>query len=280
MILWNCRRTIARLTSLLCLIGALCWAAFPILFLGLSSFKLPKDIFAYPPRLAFTPVLINYLNLIELHREFFRALANSAIIAVLATVVALGISIPAGYVFSRYRSRFLSLAAFFTVAVRMLPPMIISVPLFPILHIVGFFDRHITLVILYATFFVSLTTWIMKAFIDTIPIELEEAAWLDGCTRVKAITKIVLPLTLPGVMTASIFVLTYCWNEFFFAFLFTGTRSRTAPIIINELMGGFFGAEWGMVFAACTLQLFPVLLFVLFGHRMLITGMTIGALKG
>jgi len=240
---------------------------------------MPKDIFVFPPRFVFLPTAINYHNLFTKHPQFLAGLMNSSVITLLATLIALAVSIPAGYVFSRYRSRALRLSAFFTVAIRMLPPIVITIPLFPLFHSLGLFDQHITLAILYATFFVSLLSWIMKAFIDTIPKEIEEAALVDGCTKFQVLTKIMLPLATPGIFTASVFVITFSWNEFLFAFLFTGTKSRTAPIVISELMGGFYGVEWGMVFAASVVQLIPILIFTWATSRLVQRGLTIGALK-
>jgi multiple sugar transport system permease protein len=259
--------------------GALAWAVFPIAFLVLSSLKMPRDIFASPPRILVVPTLVNYHNLFGEHPELLTAFINSGVITALATLVALAVSFPAGYVFSRYQSKLLRWTAFFTVAIRMLPPIIITIPLFPLFHALGLFDLHATVAILYAAFFASLLTWIMKAFIDTVPREIEEAAVIDGATKFQVLTKIVLPLSKLGIFTGSVFVIIFSWNEFLFALLFTGTNSRTAPIVLSELLGGAYGAEWGMVFAASVVQLIPILLFTWATSGLLQRGLTLGAVK-
>ncbi|MEM3658326.1 MAG: carbohydrate ABC transporter permease [Candidatus Hadarchaeum sp.] len=261
------------------LLIALSWALFPILFVVISSFKEPKYIFAWPYSLLSFLTSINYHNLFTLHADFLQALANSFLIMLVATSFTLTISFLAGYTFSRYRTRTLGLIAFFAIAIRMLPPIIISIPFYPLFHRFRLFDKHITLAILYATFQISLTSWIMKAFIDTIPVELEEAAVVDGCTKVQVLTKIIFPLARPGLFTIAVLTIIFCWNEFLFAFLFSGPNSRTAPVFISELMGGWYGAEWGMVFAASTIQLLPILLFVWATSGVVRRGLALGAVK-
>jgi multiple sugar transport system permease protein len=136
------------------------------------------------------------------------------------------------------------------------------------------------LILLYATFFVSLGTMIMKTFIDQIPRELDEAAVVDGASAWQTVTRVVLPLAAQGMIAAGVFVFVYAWNEFLFAFIFTTTRAKTAPLVISEMTGAVDGVEWGVLFAATTLQLAPIVLFVIIAQRYLIAGLTAGATKG
>jgi len=251
------------------------WAVFPIYFIVSSAFMTPAKMFSWPPTFVFSPTLTNFVNLWERWPGFFSGMENSLIITVGSVVLAIALSVPAAYAFSRFRGRFLSLGAFWTIVVRMFPPIIITIPLYPALFVTGMFDQHITLVLLYVTFFVSLMTWIMKASIDATPVEIEEAAMLDGCGRMRILVWVVLPLIGPGVLAASVFLVNFAWNEYLFAHLFAGSASRTAPVVISEMMGGVTGAEWGSTFAASTLQLIPVLLFVWIFQKALLRGLNL-----
>jgi multiple sugar transport system permease protein len=166
------------------------------------------------------------------------------------------------------------------ILVRMLPPIVITLPLFPIVNRLGLNDTHLVLIVLYASFFVSLNTWIMKAFIDQIPKELDESARIDGARVTGILRHVILPLAAPGMIAAATFVIVFAWNEFLFAFIFTTTAAKTAPLILWEMLGALDGVEWGVLFAAATLQLAPVLVFVIAVQKLVVAGMTAGSLKG
>ena len=133
---------------------------------------------------------------------------------------------------------------------------------------------------LYSTFFVSLGTWIMKAFIEQIPRELEEAAIVDGANLFQTLVRVILPLAAQGIVASSIFVLVFSWNEFIFALIFTTRHAKTAPLIIAEMLSTADGVEWGILFAAATIQLVPVLVFVIAVQRYVVAGLQAGAVKG
>ena len=256
------------------------WSLIPIAMIVMSSFKADRDIFAVPQRLLFTPTFVNYEMLVTRWGDFFRALGNSLIITSGATVLAIAASTLAGYAYSRYRGRTLAFSAFFLIFIRLIPPIVITLPLFPVVNALGLSDTHLVLIILYATFFVSLGTLVMRTFIDQIPRELDEAASVDGASKWQIIRKIVLPLSAQGMVAVAVFVIVFAWNEFLFAFIFTATRAKTAPLVISEMIGAVEGVEWGVLFAASTVQLIPVLLFVVFAQKHLIAGLTAGATKG
>ena len=256
------------------------WSLVPIAMIVMSSFKADRDIFAVPQRLLFSPTFANYEMLVVRWGDFFRALFNSLIITAGATVLAIAVSTLAGYAYSRYRGRALAFSAFFLIFIRLIPPIVITLPLFPVVNALGLNDTHLVLIVLYATFFVSLGTLVMRTFIDQIPRELDEAASVDGATQAQIILKIVLPLSAQGMVAVAVFVIVFAWNEFLFAFIFTATRAKTAPLVISEMIGAVEGVEWGVLFAASTVQLLPVLLFVVIAQRHLIAGLTAGATKG
>jgi len=259
---------------------AIIWSFFPIFYVISSSFKPPTAIFTYPPTIVSAFTMENYKRLICEWPEFFHALGNSAMITLFTICLTLSVTLPAGYAYSRFKGRGLKLSSFFLIAIRMFPPIIITIPLFPVLCSLNLIDKHITLIILYTTFMVSLITWILKSFIDTVPIELEEAALIDGCNRFQAFVKVTLPVLAPILIASAIIVAAYTWNEFLFAFIFTRTNARTAPMILNEMLGSFLGPDWGALFSATTFQLVPILIFVWIIQRYLVKGMTMGAIKG
>jgi multiple sugar transport system permease protein len=186
----------------------------------------------------------------------------------------------AGWVLSRYRSRALTTSAFAMIGLRMLPPIVITLPLFPVANWLGLNDTHILLILLYATFFVSLGTWIMKAFFDQVPRELEEAAANDGASLWQTLRHVSMPLGVPGMIAAAVFVFVFSWNEYLFAFIFTTSSAKTAPVALSEMMGATTGIDWGVVFAAASVQLVPIIIFVIVVQRYLIAGLTAGSIKG
>jgi multiple sugar transport system permease protein len=256
------------------------WSGFPILLVILSSFKDPQTIFDYPPKFFFRPTIKNYFELAKDWPEYFLTLLNSLIVTLGAVVLTMVLCFFAGYAYSRFRSRTLTMSAFFMLIVRMLPPIVITIPLYPVLSYLGLFDKHITLIVLYAVFFLSLGTFLMKAFIDQLPVELDESAFMDGASRMQVLLRIILPLSLHGLMATATFVMIFAWKEYMYALLFTTTKAKTAPLIIAEMLGSVVGVSWGPVFAAATLQLVPILLYVLLVQRLLVEGMLVGSVKG
>ena len=273
------RRLLAHALRLALVALAVAWSAIPIALVVLSSFKQPSQIFEVPPSLLFTPTLDNYRTLWSERPEFFRALGNSLAITLGALAVTLVASTLAGYVYARFRSRFLSGSAFGLLAVRMLPPIIVTIPLFPVVNALRMNDTHVLLILLYAAFYVSLGTWIMRSFVAQLPIELEEAAAVDGATLLQILTRVILPLVVPGLIAVAIFVVVFAWNEYVFALIFTTRHAKTAPVIIGEMLGTVEGVQWGVIFAAATVQLVPVLVLVIALQRYLVAGLTAGAVK-
>ena len=258
----------------------LLWSLFPIAFIVLSSFKPGRDIFAMPPRWVFTPTLAHYATLWRQWGVFFQGLLNSTVITAGATVLAVLASTGAGYVYSRHTSRLLDGSVLFLIVVRLIPPIVVTLPLFPIANALGLNDTHGLLVVLYATFFVSLGTILMRTFIDQVPRELDEAATVDGARGLTTLARIIVPLAMPGILAVAVFVVVFSWNEFLFAFIFTGTRTKTTPLVISEMIGSIDGVDWGVLFAASAVQLAPVLLFVVFMNRYLVAGLIAGSTKG
>lgn len=256
------------------------WSLLPVAFIVSASFKRQADIFVFPPRVWFAPTLDNYRTLFGQWGNFFQTMGNSLIVAVGATLLAAVVSFLAGFVYSRYASAWLARSAIYMIAIRLLPPIVVTLPLFPAVDRLGLSDTHAVLILLYATFWVSLYTMIVKTFIDEIPVELDEAAQVDGATRWQLLWKVILPLCAQGMVAGAIFVFIYSWNEFLFALIFTTQNAKTTPLLISEMMGAVDGAEWGVLFAGVTVQLLPVVALVALAQKHIVAGLTAGSVKG
>ena len=274
------RIIINKIIKYIFLTAILIWSGLPIFLVIISSFKDPRFIFEFPPRFIFSPTINNYLDLLNYWPEFFKSLFNSLLITFNATLLTVTISFFAGYAYSRFISKWITISAFLLLVIRMFPPIIITIPLYPVIRLLNLFDSHIILIILYAAFFVSLGTWLMKSFIDQIPKELEEAALIDGASTLQILRKIILPLSTHGMMATSTFIIIFAWKEYLFAMLFTTSRAKTAPLIIAEMLGSVTGVLWGPLFAAATIQLIPILVYIYFIQNIIVEGATIGSLKG
>lgn len=256
------------------------WAAFPILFMVASSFKPAAEIWAYPPRLLGSVTLNNYAEIPRLAPTFFRDLWNSALVTAFGVVLTLLIALCAAFVFSRMKMGWLRVPALLLITVRMFPPIIVIIPLFPLLMTLGLLDTLTPLVLAGTAFGISIATLLLKAFIDDVPAELEEAALIDGCNKFQAFCMITLPLIAPGLAAVVVFIAVGLWNEYLFALVFTSTEARTAPVTIAVAMGNIDGVRWGMLLAMSTIQLLPILALVMLVHRNLVQMNMGGAVKG
>lgn len=273
------RPAVAALKGL-AVLAVVVWSLAPIALIVSSSLKPGRDIFAVPPTLLFQPTLEHYAALWRLWPAFFAALGNSLAVTALATVIAVFSSLLAGYTYSRFASRWMGASALLLIVVRLVPPIVTTLPLFPVANALGVQDTHLLLAVLYATFFVSLGSLVMRSFVDQVPREMDEAAAIDGAGRFATLFRVIMPIVAPGMMAVAVFVAVYAWNEFLFAFIFTSTRAKTAPLVLAEIVGNFDGVEWGVLFAAATVQLLPVLGFVWATQRYLVAGLSAGATKG
>lgn len=259
---------------------AILWSCGPVYLIVASSFKEPSHIFEVPPSLVFHPILDNYRLLFTNWPQFVHGLINSLIITVGATLLTIVISSLAGYALARYSSKGLAASAFYLLLVRMFPPIVLTLPLFVFANQFGLNDTHILLIVLYSAFFVSLASWIMKSFVEKIPMELEESAAIDGASLLRVLRSIILPLSANGIVASSVFIFVYSWNEYLYALIFTTRNARTAPLVLSEILGPVEGVQWGVLFAAVTVQLIPILIFVISVQRFIMAGLTAGSVKG
>ncbi len=212
--------------------------------------------------------------------KYFHQLLNSIIIGFGSTVLAIGLGTLSAYAFSRFKVVGKEDLLFFILSTRMLPPVVVVIPIYLMYSALGLRDTHLGLILLYTTFNVSFAVWLMKGFIDEIPGEYEDAALVDGYTRFQTFIKVVLPQSVTGIAATAVFCLITAWNEFAFALVLTevGGKAVTAPPSITSAIGSS-GVDWGKIAAATFVFLLPVAIFTFLMRGHLLRGVTFGAVK-
>ncbi len=212
--------------------------------------------------------------------KYFYQLLNSIIIGGGSTILAVGLGILAAYAFSRFDVAGKDDLLFFILSTRMLPPVVVVIPIYLMYSALGLRDTHFGLILLYTTFNVSFAVWLMKGFIDEIPKEYEDAALVDGYSRFQTFVKVILPQAVTGIAATAVFCLITAWNEFAFALVLTevGGRAVTAPPSITSATGSA-GMDWGKIAAATFVFLIPVAVFTFLMRGHLLRGVTFGAVK-
>ena len=203
---------------------------------------------------------------------------NSVIIGFGSTFLSVLLGTLAGYAFSRFKVPIKDDLLFFILSTRMMPPIAVAIPIFLMFRQLGLSDSHLGMILLYTAVNLSLSVWLLKGFIDEIPVEYEEAAMIDGYTRFQAFYKVVLPQAATGIASTAIFCLIFAWNEYAFAVLLTSSEAQTAPPFIPTIIG-VGGQDWPAVAAGATLFLLPVMIFTIQLRKHLLRGITFGAVR-
>jgi len=203
---------------------------------------------------------------------------NSLIVAIVSTLIAVGMGTLTAYGFSRFKIAGKDDWLFFILSTRMLPPVVVAIPMFLMYRVFGMTDTHIGLIILYTAFNLSFSVWLMKGFMDEIPREYEESALIDGYSRMQAFFKIVLPEAVTGIAATSVFCFIIAWNEYAFALMMTNRRAQTAPPFIPSQVGSGL-IDWTTIAAGTVLFLIPVAIFTFVLRNHLLRGVTFGAIR-
>jgi multiple sugar transport system permease protein len=265
----------AGLAFLLLVLGVLYLS--PLLWMVLTSFKNRVDIFSSTPRLTFAPTLDNYREAFQ-ENGFTTNLLNSGVVALLTTGIALLVGVPAAYQLSRSKSKLGGIYLLGLLAARLLPAMVLSVPLFVLATKLGLSGNYVAVVAAHLTFSIPFTVWMMRSFFLSIPPSLDEAALLDGCGEFGVFFRVVLPLTKGGIAATTVFCLINSWNEFLFALVLTGRDTATLPVAVPTLLTPI-GTFWGQIAAVGTVTVLPIALFAFLVQKYIIAGMTGGALS-
>jgi multiple sugar transport system permease protein len=250
---------------------------FPLFWLFLTAIKSRLDAFAMPPVWIFEPTIGNFVSVLT-KSEFIESYINSLLVVIGTTFFSLWFGIASGYTLARSTSKASNFMGLWIILAKMAPPMGFVLPLFLIFGKIGLLDTHIALILVYMTVTLPFVTWLMVGFFKRIPIEIEEAASIDGCNRLQTLIRIVIPSSWPGISTCAIFAFIMSWNEFFYALIISGRNTRTASVEIQGFIS-FVGVNWGELAAAGILVIIPVLIFSLFTQKGLIRGLTQGAGK-
>ena len=285
-------------------------AMVPLVWIFLTGFKSPTDSIAYPPKVLFEPSLEGYVNLFTNQsrqtpdyietlgppKTWYDALVrkrnmvitgpsrfadrymNSIVIGFGSTFLAVFLGTLTAYGFSRFKVPLKDDLLFFILSTRMMPPIAVAIPIFLMYRQLGLSDTALGMILLYTAVNLSLSVWLLKGFIDEIPREYEEAALVDGYTRLQAFTKVVLPQMRAGIAATAIFCLIFSWNEYAFALLLTSGEAQTAPPFIPLIIGEG-GLDWPAVAAGTTLFLLPVVIFTVLLRNQLLRGITFGAVR-
>jgi multiple sugar transport system permease protein len=248
---------------------------FPFFWMVLSGFKTNAKLQEYPRAYGCTQTLANFSHVFR-HTPFIRYAANSLAVGLGAVGFGMVLGLPAAYGIARHGHRRLALAM---LACRMLPGICFLLPWFIVYRVLGLLDTYTGLIIAHLIITVPLITWIMIGFFEEVPVELEEAARIDGCSRFGVFLRIALPLVRPGLVSAGILALIFAWNHFLFPLILAGVRTKTLPVVVYNFMT-FEELDLGGVYAASTLITLPVIAMVLLVQRQFVRGLTIGGLKG
>ncbi len=281
----------------------------PVIWMSMTAFKSRPDAVAVPPKVFFEPTMEGFVSLLTSRRQiadgeeineeelnwaerlafkrgqvilgeslFPKQLRNSLIISVTSTLFSVAFGVLAAYAFSRFKIPGEDDMLFFILSTRMLPPVVVTIPIFLMYREIGLYDTHFGMILLYTAFNLSFSVWLLKGFMDEIPKEYEEAALVDGYTRLQAFRKVVLPQAVTGIAATTVFCFIFAWNEYAFALMLTGDNARTAPPSIPSRIGTG-GVEWAAIAAGSLAFLIPVIIVTFALRKHLLRGVTFGAIR-
>lgn len=253
----------------------LLWICFPFLYMLLGSFKTNVDLFNMDKLFVFQPTLKNYLDVFTLY-DFLKPLKNTAIVSVVSTGLSLLLGVPAAYAIARFRQKAFSVVI---LAVRIIPGIAFLVPWYLIFSALELTGSYTSLVLCHMLIGLPMIVWIMIPFFEKLPAALEEAALVDGASRMQAFLRIMLPLSLPGAITATLLVFIGSWNNFIFGLILGTAKTQPLPVAIFSFIS-YTEVNWGGLMAASVVITLPIVILSLFLQKYIIAGLTAGAVKG
>jgi len=263
----------------LCVLALIAIVLFPSVLLVFNALKTETEIFNHPLGVPRSPTLQN-LRSVALDTTFVVNLRNSAVVGLCTVLIVVVVTAPAGYALSRFKFRGRTLFSTLLLATQAFPGIIMALGLLTVLIAYGLVNRLPGLIIMHAGFSMPFSIWLLKGYFDEIPVALEESSWIDGCTRFQSLTRIVLPLAVPGLLGVATFTLLLSWGEFFFALVvMRSPEMYTLPVFLAHFVGSGGIVEWGPLSTAGLLTALPPVILFVFGQRYLISGLTRGALK-
>ena len=250
----------------------------PIVWQYMGALKPTSQVIALPPVFVFKPSLDNFIDLQREKQAMFN-LKNSLIIISIATFINMVLSITAGYALARINIKGGKKIAFLMLVLTMVPTVTLLIPLYDIMTKIGLLGSHAAIIIVYIIFILPFNIWLMKGFFKSIPVEIEEAALIDGCSNMGVLLRIVVPLSKPGIFATIIFSVMMSWGDFVFAGILGSKSSFTLPVIAASIEGKF-GSSWGQLAFLVLIITLPMIIFTIFTQKYLVEGLTFGAVKG
>jgi multiple sugar transport system permease protein len=250
---------------------------FPFYWMVATSLKNQQDILSPVPKFLFTPTMENYQRALTKF-DVPLSLANSLIVAVSSTLLALLLGTPAAYAIARFEFKGKRDLWFWFITNRMLSPIVLALPFFILARNLKLLDTQLVLILIYLTFNVPIVIWICADQFRNIPKELDEAATLEGYNSFAIFWRIGLPLAAPGIAVSAIFSFIFSWNELLYALVLTRKYAQTAPVVATSFMSGY-DLPWGQIMATGTMIALPVIIFSIIVSRQLVQGLTMGAIK-
>ncbi len=269
------RRIALRISFVALLVLVTLIVLFPFLWMLASSLKSQVDIIAWPPRLLFHPTLRNYERVFG-EQDFLKYFFNSTLVGTSAVGAALLLGLPAAYSISRFRQRRLSV---FILVARLMPGISFLMPWYIIFSRIRLMDTYIALILSHLLIALPLVVWIMASYFESVPEEMEESARVDGATRQKAFLSIILPLSGPGVVTATTLSFIFSWNNFMFSQVLSMEKTKTLPIAVYNFVS-YAEVDWGAVMAAAVAIIAPAIVLTMAFQKYVVKGLTMGAVKG
>ncbi len=251
----------------------------PLIWAVVVSLKSEREVLAYPPNVIFEPTWTNYADALFGDFSILDSLTTSAIVATSTTLLTILLAVPAAYAFARLRLPAKRPLGFYTLATQMVPPVGLVIPYFLILNRLSWLDTYQGMIIVYLTFSLPFAIWLLVSYMEDIPWEMEEAAFLDKASRLQTLWHIIIPQVRGGIAVAVIFVFLNAWNEFLFAVQLGGNNVRTVTVA----MYNFVSVEqtlWAKLSAAALIAMLPVVIIGIAGQKQIVKGLTVGAVKG
>ncbi|MEA4908532.1 MAG: carbohydrate ABC transporter permease [Anaerolineaceae bacterium] len=251
---------------------------FPLYWTLVTSFKTYKEAFQQPPALWMWPDLTNYIHFFQ-QSDLLLFLRNSIVVTFFSVVISMVIGVFASYALTRARIPGKEGMGLFLLASRFIPPISTVIPIYLIFRKVGLYDTQAGLILLNCAMNIPYVVWMMRGFISNVPIEIEESAWIDGSSKVRALFNIVIPMCRSGIAATAVLIMVFTWNEYLYAMMMTSTKAKTLPLSMMTYMGEM-GIEWNMMATAGIVILLPTIIFSIMTHRNLGSGLSFGAVKG
>lgn len=256
--------------------GIFVFVMLPIFWLALTSLKPENKVYSLD--VIFQPTLNNYFTIFGAPYNDGKLLLNSIIVATVTVAIAIPLGLMAAYVFSRFQFRGSQIMMVGVLVTQFIPPLVIAIPFFTLFRSLGMMDTLQALVIVYLSIILPYSIWMLKGFIDALPIEVEEAASVDGCTEAQTLRHITLPLVMPGVITSLVFSFISCWNEFTYATILTRLDSSTLPMGLMNITG-VHGIYWELMSANGMIIMVPMFILSFAVRKYFVEGLTMGAVK-